>query len=244
MERRNAVRKLTASTVYRAISENSQDEFSVFFEQIKVFLANYRPLIITSSMSIGNDDRWMNANLGIFMHAWFDHTYILDIRWQQKNSETFLNNVREIIDDLPKERVCAMIGMTPQNNEYHAYILYRDRTGEEVYIYNGRGERLHVECGVTMSPIKCAIQDKQEKFYKEGLGMCLPAMCFLAMIHKRFPSLTMNDIVLKLCDSPYNEKLDDIMKRFNMFLNTYPPFGVNEMNDEFYKLFKVPSVKV
>ena len=131
------------------------------FERIHGFLSSYEPLTICSTSS--EDDRWINQNLGFFLHGWFDgHVYMLDASVFQKNGlATFMTGK---VAELPQERVCAMIGMTAPSNEKHAYLLYRDNAGGTVYMYNGRGRNSHVECGIQMSPIEIAIQDVQESF--------------------------------------------------------------------------------
>ena len=94
----------------------------VLFENIELFLSKYEPLSICTSN--GNDDRFINRNLSLFLYDWYDwNVYLLNLIWASNNLTKL---VEECVQDLPKGRMCAMLGIKAPNGEPHAYLLYRD----------------------------------------------------------------------------------------------------------------------
>ena len=217
------------SVAYRAARSTPLDDF---LGKVDGFLRAYEPLSLPEKRD-DDDERGNNVNLRVFLHEWFEgsNDWILNLVWLTDAERASF--VKDHVADLPPGRLCALVGITAPNGELHAYLLYRDSPGEPVYMYNGRGAALHVDLGVPKSPIVHEIQNVQESFHREGLGMCMPAMCFLAMVHKRMSSMRMADIVNALCRAPYARRLDDLFKRFNRFLIT----RVYEINDAFQGLF-------
>lgn len=172
------------------------------------------------------DHRLNNENLSLFLHYWQDdNVFIISI---DKNE---INKFKTKITKLKKERMCAIIQIIEEDCKKNEYILlYRDSANDDRFgIYNE--ENIKLKFGCMQNNINLPIPDEQQS------GACFPAMCFLGMMHKQLPYMKMENIVELLCDSRYKDSLDDIFKRYNNFLNTFPN-GENVIDTEFRELIR------
>ena len=224
--------------IFDKIKTINKKLFALFFEDLNSFFQKYvcENNENRSSQGIAHD----NINLFKILYNW--STLKSSSVPQGKNSKDRkksgngggwnhvldINDLPTKINDLGKNRLCALVSETKDDNTY-IYILYRDRENEELYLYTGRvNDKINLPSFVTKSPINLILLENDST-------MCFPAMCFLAMIHKYIFSMQMREIVESLYVKP---SLNVIFTNITCFLQQN-----NEFNYEFFQIFKNKKIR-